>query len=303
VGGIKDYIFMSQFNQNFITVVIDLYGLEIEDRQVDTLIVTWLQQYDNSWIIKAIVESLYRGRYKVKSVDNILRDWQRLGKPRHNFTPEYEREILQNLPDLTDLLTVPRSSTISTPVVDGDKSVSLGTSEQEHRLDPKSVVTQPVVLSSKNLNPEESAPFQCHHHSVSADRLGSMEVGTIAISEAPISADSDSILCWRGSANDSLSEDDFHTFITLPLSSLAILHRRSYASGDLHPKVKADRASSQPAKFQLFKTLKAIVDPHHQKGAAVDNLVDSTVFAEETSLSHITKFKLPRKNIGEEQCL
>jgi len=93
---------MSQFHKNFIIRVIDLYGLELDDdsrserlrQRVDTSIDTWLQTYDPTWIVKAIVESLYRGRYKIKSIDNILKDWQRLGKPRYNFTPEYERGIL-----------------------------------------------------------------------------------------------------------------------------------------------------------------------------------------------------------------
>jgi hypothetical protein len=94
---------MSHFHHNFITKVIDLYGLELDGHQVDTLVANWLKKYDRDWIVKAIVESLYRGRYKIVSVDNILRDWQRLGRPRYNFTPEYEREILQNLPAVVEL--------------------------------------------------------------------------------------------------------------------------------------------------------------------------------------------------------
>jgi hypothetical protein len=159
---------MSQFQQNFITIVIDRYGLELDGHQVDTIIVTWLQKYDSAWIVKAIVESLYRGRYKIVSVDNILKDWQRLGKPRYNFTPEYEREILQNLPAITDLPTTSVQPTLSPPA---DKP------------DPTFPEIQPAVHSSKNLNPEESAPFQHHDcRSRSTVRPNNIQLGSVRVS-------------------------------------------------------------------------------------------------------------------------
>ena len=286
---------MSQFHQSFITVLIDLYGLELDGHQVDLLIVTWLQKYDNAWIVKAIVESLYRGRYKIKSVDNILKDWQRLGQPRYNFTPEYEREILQNLPDLTDLPANYRSATLSAPVVNGEESGSADTSGQEHRLDPKFIVIKPTGQSSKHLNPEESAPFQRHHHAIPADRLVSAQVGTVLVSAAPTHINSDPI--------DSSQLEDHHAFTALTRSSFAMLYRRGYVSSDGHIKFKADRMISQPVKLQLFKTLKAIVDPRNQQEAVVHNLVCPQLHIEETNFSHITQFKVSHQNISEEQYL
>jgi hypothetical protein len=136
---------MSQFNHNFITAMIDRYGLELDDYRIDNLVVTWLGKYDSTWIIKAIVESLHRGRYKVKSVDSILSGWQRVGKPSYKFSAEFEREILQKLPPIPDPPEEPVPQILSSP-------------EPEFS-------APPVVRNIEDLNPEESAPFQHHNHS------------------------------------------------------------------------------------------------------------------------------------------
>jgi hypothetical protein len=233
---------MSYFHQNFITTVIDLYGLELEDRQVDAIILTWLQKYDDTWIVKAIVESLYRGRYKIKSVDNILKDWQRLGKPRYNFTPDYEREILQNLPDLNDR---PPSSVLSTSEPDTDPDADLD-------LD----ANFSIKLNSHHLNPEESEPFQCHNHALSSDLATTSAVGMLLTVE-------DRKIAKR--ALQSTREDKYAAFIYVP-AALTILDGNIYISSKRQNKIQAERITAQPVKLQLFHTLKAIVDPnnHHQ---------------------------------------
>jgi hypothetical protein len=134
---------MSQFNQQFITLIIDRYGLELDDERQGDIVATWIGQYDRAWIVKAIVESLHRGRYKIKSVDSILSGWQRYGKPSYNFTPEFEREILQDLPTITDLAATQAPQILS-------------------QLDDFEPVIQFPGLSSEQLNPEESAPFPRH---------------------------------------------------------------------------------------------------------------------------------------------
>jgi hypothetical protein len=91
---------MIQSTQNTIAALIAHYGLELEDTQVDDVVRPWLDRYEPTWVIKAIVESLYRGRYKVTSVDRILQDWTRIGEPRYWFSAEYERGILEKLPQI-----------------------------------------------------------------------------------------------------------------------------------------------------------------------------------------------------------
>ena len=150
---------MSQFNQQFITLIIDRYGLELDDERLDSIVAAWIGQYDRALIVKAIVESLHRGRYKIKSVDSILSGWQRAGKPSYNFSPEFEREILQDLPTITEL-----SETQAPPIL-----------SQLEDVDPTSQFPR---LSSEQLNPEESAPFPRHDRAIPILQPPTVDRGT-----------------------------------------------------------------------------------------------------------------------------
>lgn len=258
---------MSHLHHNSIATVIDIYGLELEDYQVDSIIDTWLQTYDDSWIVKAIVESLYRGRYKIKSVDNILKDWQRLGKPRYNFTPEYEREILQNLPALID-----RFPTSTPPTADSDLDLETA----------PNLVTPPSGSISHHLNPEESAPFHYHDLSIPPARSTNSALGVIVTVEDRQVADEDSI--------ETSQADKQASFIYVP-TSVAILQGQVYISNEPQNNVSLEQTTTSPVKLQLFHTLKAIVDPnnnHHQ--AEVDSSPASDCHA---TNSHYTHFHLP----------
>jgi hypothetical protein len=138
---------MSQFQQEFVTTAIEHYGLELEDDRVDTVILMWFQTYDPAWVVKALVEALYRGRYKVKSVDNILRDWQRRGSPFYKFTPDYEREILHSL-----RLNIDSPVTLLPSVIPTSVDIAV----RPRAVDP------PPSPERERLDPEETAPFQHH---------------------------------------------------------------------------------------------------------------------------------------------
>jgi hypothetical protein len=161
---------MSQFQQEFVATAIEHYGLELEQERVDTVILTWFGTYDPAWVVKALVEALYRGRYKVKSVDNILRDWQRRGSPLYKFTPDYEREILHSLRLNTDTPSVLLPSAIPTPTEIPARQISV---------DP-----QPLPDLAR-LDPEETAPFEHHERSKSATQLGSEEDLSSSAPELP----------------------------------------------------------------------------------------------------------------------
>ena len=212
---------MSQFNQQFITAIIDRYGLEPDDDHIDHTVAAWLDRYDRAWIVKAIVESLHRGRYKIKSVDSILIGWQRVGKPSYKFTPEFEREILQNLPgpvELVENLALPILSTAT--------------------LEP--TMTAPS-LSSEQLNPEESAPF-LHHDHWRSNSIHALRASTAALGSSSMDLQTEDL---------SRQGDDFEA-PTIPL--VAVI-------GGIEPASK-NWIQPQPAKFQLFHTLRAIVEPH-----------------------------------------
>jgi hypothetical protein len=186
---------MSQFNQQFITLIIDRYGLELDDERVDTIVSTWIGQYDRGWIVKAIVESLHRGRYKIKSVDSILSGWQRSGKPSYNFPPEFEREILQDLPTISDLAATPAPPTLS-------------------QLDDPDPEIQFPGLSSEQLNPEESAPFPHHDRATPALQPPTIERGkTLPRAEIddPVSLTPPSLASFKGEDDLNLNHVNSHS--------------------------------------------------------------------------------------------
>lgn len=280
---------MNQFHQNFIIRVIDLYGLELDGDRIDSLVEAWLQKYDSSWIVKAIVESLYRGRYKIKSVDNILKDWHRLGKPRHNFTPEYEREILQNLPDPIDIpvAIVPLPSSpdnCSSPVAQPQWQSSVAEASGT-----QFAAYQPPLVSSENLDPEESAPFGRHHSSNC--QLGSqVEIAVVetANSESP-------------SIEDSEEDRNRSVFRSLPQLSSGILKGAANENGKGGD--RSHRIITQPVKHHLFSTLKAIVDPNHQQGVAAYPSVCLPLYVVNPNPPHTRQFQPPLEHPSEEQCL
>jgi hypothetical protein len=151
---------MSQFQQEFVTTAIEHYGLELGEERVDTVVLTWFQTYDPAWVVKALVEALYRGRYKIKSVDNILHDWQRRGSPFYKFTPDYEREILHSLRLKSESKMRVLPSAIPTPIDIPARQISVA----------------PVQLPDiERLDPEETAPFQHHERAPYPTPLGSEE--------------------------------------------------------------------------------------------------------------------------------
>jgi hypothetical protein len=54
----------------------------------------WQETFSSEWIPLAVVQAAYQGRYKVASVEQILKFWERRGEPRCNFDREFKRMIL-----------------------------------------------------------------------------------------------------------------------------------------------------------------------------------------------------------------
>ncbi len=53
----------------------------------------WMQIFPHSWVRLATLEALYQGRYKVRSVEQILSLWQRRGQPACRYTPDFARLV------------------------------------------------------------------------------------------------------------------------------------------------------------------------------------------------------------------
>ncbi|MBC8122632.1 MAG: hypothetical protein H7Y22_12425 [Gemmatimonadaceae bacterium] len=70
------------------------YGFEPGQVRSDLVLSEWENQYGQEWLLCAIVECLHQGRYKLASVGQMLRGWERRGQPRLGFDREFQRFVL-----------------------------------------------------------------------------------------------------------------------------------------------------------------------------------------------------------------
>lgn len=76
--------------------LLKVYNFDLKGRSLQQIGIAW-QEYDPQWLRLAVTEAIYRGRYKVISVEEILRTWQRKQQPIYQFDPEFEELVWQNL--------------------------------------------------------------------------------------------------------------------------------------------------------------------------------------------------------------
>jgi hypothetical protein len=94
------------------------YSFDLQAHSLDRWIDQWLRHYPPEWVISAIIEALYQGRYKAVSVWQILDLWRRRGRPLRHFSRDFERIVfgrpLQLLfsPSQQTLISVPERSLI-----------------------------------------------------------------------------------------------------------------------------------------------------------------------------------------------
>ena len=85
--------------------LIDSYAFDLGRYDVEQLLEHWLKLYPASWIRLATIESLYLGRYKAVSIEQIISVWLRRGTPNLHFNYEFERLICRKLPKhLSDII-------------------------------------------------------------------------------------------------------------------------------------------------------------------------------------------------------
>ena len=74
------------------------YSFDLGGYTAQQLIDHWLNDFSANWICSAVIESLYQGRYKAVSVEQILAFWRRRNLASYHFNHEFERLICGNLP-------------------------------------------------------------------------------------------------------------------------------------------------------------------------------------------------------------
>ncbi len=77
------------------------YGFDLEDWMPQSLVNQWLEKYSDQWIYLSVLEALYQGRYKIVSVEQILKLWSRKGEPKFHFSLEFESMINRTGPKLS----------------------------------------------------------------------------------------------------------------------------------------------------------------------------------------------------------
>jgi hypothetical protein len=133
---------------------------------------SWLQNYSEQWVRLALIESLYQGRYKMISVEQLLALWGRRGQPTYHFSHEFEALVSHNVPhQMEQAVSFPAAASPRKRVdVHGQtgaqqldsvptlpRSVPKASFAEEKSASVNSVPVQPEATSKSKLNPEEAA--------------------------------------------------------------------------------------------------------------------------------------------------
>ncbi|MDX2212758.1 MAG: hypothetical protein SFY66_05655 [Oculatellaceae cyanobacterium bins.114] len=79
------------------SVLLTHYCFDLEEQTTEEVVRNWLAEYPAKWVLSAIVEALYQGRYKVASVEKILFHWRLRGQPTSHFDREFADLVCCNL--------------------------------------------------------------------------------------------------------------------------------------------------------------------------------------------------------------
>lgn len=69
------------------------YRFDLDQLRGDAWVRSWEQRFPGLWVIPAVVEALYQGRYKAASVEQLLKMWRERNCPRLSFSLEFARKV------------------------------------------------------------------------------------------------------------------------------------------------------------------------------------------------------------------
>jgi hypothetical protein len=90
--------------------LIEGYRFELGNYNARQWVMLWLELYRPIWIRDAVVEALYQGRYKSRSVKQILELWERRGQPIRHATHEFEAAVCREFGEVKLVTTLPQST-------------------------------------------------------------------------------------------------------------------------------------------------------------------------------------------------
>jgi hypothetical protein len=137
--------------------LLDGYSFDVDAYPIDFVIAGWLEQYGPVWVSHAITEALYQGRYKIISIEQILKLWQRRGQPIRHFNREFESIILGQA------LLCP------TGYGDGAESQATRVSPLPPAPEPSSLTPTPAIAPKEVASATQTAIFQGTQIEIEAD--------------------------------------------------------------------------------------------------------------------------------------
>ncbi|NET47389.1 MAG: hypothetical protein F6K09_01430 [Merismopedia sp. SIO2A8] len=148
----------SQVQKTIIRLLND-YSFDSGDRPIAFVIADWFGNYPSRWIMGAVIEALYQGRYKTISVEQILIIWQRRGTPLYHFNHEFERIVCNRLwekVDVAEPVAEDRKETgrMNTEVMNtgviNTESMDTGIVGEANNVFPPITVSQPIAVYSQD---------------------------------------------------------------------------------------------------------------------------------------------------------
>ncbi|MBE9078532.1 hypothetical protein IQ241_14715 [Romeria aff. gracilis LEGE 07310] len=79
------------------SMLLENYSFELSGKEPEQVANNWLSLYPSKWVMAAVVEAIYQGRYKVNSVNRILEYWGFRGQPNHHFDYTFASIVCRQL--------------------------------------------------------------------------------------------------------------------------------------------------------------------------------------------------------------
>ncbi|MGB3790067.1 MAG: hypothetical protein WA949_18805 [Phormidesmis sp.] len=102
-------IFSTSIEAQQAAALIEGYRFELGNHDARQWVSLWLEFYRPVWIRDAVIEALYQGRYKSRSVKQILELWERRGQPIRHATREFEAAVCREFGEIKLVTTLPQT--------------------------------------------------------------------------------------------------------------------------------------------------------------------------------------------------
>lgn len=135
-------------------VLLEGYRFEVGNHDARQWVSLWLEFYRPVWIRDAVVEALYQGRYKSRSVKQILELWERRGQPVRHATHEFEAAICREFGEVKLVTTLPQS-TIESIQANQAAPLKERASRRIHQ-SLSAMASQSVMSASAEITPAEA---------------------------------------------------------------------------------------------------------------------------------------------------